>query len=873
MKNQRALLIRAIRIACGATLGLSSSLSVTSAYAQDTTAKELEEIYVTGSRIARGSDFENPSPVISFSKEELEKTGYSTLQQMLEKQPFVGNGTFSTRGNSQDSTANGAAAISLRGLGADATLVLVNGRRVAVSPFAEGVTTSFVDINSIPVAAIERLEVLKDGASAVYGSDAVAGVVNVVLRNDFDGAEVSASYGATTKSGLDETRLSGIWGVNGERSNLTVILDYFRNSTLMNKERGKLGSADQSSRGGLDQRSSRSFPGSFVVDGVNTIDPACPPDRADGATCVYDYGPWNLLTPESERSGLMLLGRQGLAEDMEFFTEVGVQHNNSIAQGAPTPLDLDAGLTVPVTHPNNPFPGATSIVIRRFRTVDAGPRAFDVTSDNLRLVLGLRGKVGGFDWELSGQRARGKSEQTGSRSQGWVRTDFLQQQIDLGNYNPFGGTYNPQAVIDNITTSLVRRGTSDLTAYDGQISGNLFDLAAGTVRMAAGVEYREESVNDVPDDQFQRGLIFGTESVAAAGSRNITSAYVEFAVPVLRSLELSLAGRYDDYSDFGDTTNPKVALRWSPVESIALRASWGTGFRAPSLAQIGLGPSQESSFFVDAPLCAQNTDYCDPLDYTVTYTGNPDLTAEESESFNFGLGWKPSDALQFSVDYWDITQDHKIDKDLPGPIVSNLCTIQSSTACVRFPPLAGDTLGEISTVFATFSNAGKQSVNGIDLGAYYRMELGLGSLDLSLDYSHLLEFKRALPSADGLGFVERDVTGRYEYPEDRFVLSGDWQLADWGLTAAVNYIGKFDDLNGSPDYFDSTRSVDAFVTLNLQARYTAFEHLTFVLGADNALDEKPPFAIGDGDTDLFGYVSSQHDPRGRFVYGRMTYKF
>ena len=164
-------------------------------------------------------------------------------------------------------------------------------------------------------------------------------------------------------------------------------------------------------------------------------------------------------------------------------------------------------------------------------------------------------------------------------------------------------------------------------------------------------------------------------------------------------------------------------------------------------------------------------------------------------------------------------------------------------------------------------------MNGIDLSAHYTPDFAGGALALGLDYSHLLEFSKALPSADGTTFEERDVTGRYEYPEDRFVLTGDWQASSWGVNAAVNYIGSFDDLNGSPDYFDSTRSVDAFVTLNLQARYTGFENITMVLGADNALDEDPPFAIGDGDTDLYGYVSGMHDPRGRFVYGRMTYNF
>src|SRR6185503_2534975 len=257
-----------------------------------------------------------------------------------------------------------------------------------------------------------------------------------------------------------------------------------------------------------------------------------------------------------------------------------------LAQGAPTPLDDTAGLTVSADNPNNPFPDAVGdIQIRRLRTVDAGPRTWHIETDNLRGVLGLRGDFNDWNWEVSAQRARSESEQSGDRHDGWVRTDFLQQQIDLGNYNPFGATVNPESVIENITTSLVRRGKSEMTSYDASITGGLFELGAGQVQMAAGLEYREESISDIPDDQFQRGLIFGTEAVAASASRDITSAYVEFSVPLLESLELSLAGRYDDYSDFGDTTNPKVAVRWAPIQELAFRASWGTGFRAPSLAQ------------------------------------------------------------------------------------------------------------------------------------------------------------------------------------------------------------------------------------------------------------------------------------------------
>jgi iron complex outermembrane recepter protein len=854
----------------------------------------IQEIIVTGSRIARGSDFESPSPVFTVDRESIERSGYNNLQQLMEKLPENGVGAFSTRGNNQDSTANGAASISLRGLGADATLVLVNGRRVAISSFAENLTTSFVDINTIPVSAIERVEVLKDGSSAIYGSDAVAGVVNVILRDNFEGFETSASYGSA--DGYDETAASAIWGINGDDSNVTFIVDYFKNSTLFNNERGTLGTANQTALGGVDFRSGRGFPGTFVVtepilrQELQVADPACPPaslragvddDGRPFTACRYDFGIWAVLIPEAERTGVTVLGHQALGGDVELFGELAVQHNNSFVQGAPTPLDGGAGLIVPVNHPGNPFDNDITgdIVVAAFRTEDAGPRQFDVETDNLRGVLGLRGSVGEWSWEVAAQRARSESQQTGDRSQGWVRVDFLQEQINAGNYNPFGATRNSREVIDAITTSLVRRGQSDLQMYDAQISGDLLGLPAGTVRMAAGVEYREESVSDIPDDQFQRGLIFGTEAVSAAAARDNAAAFVEFAVPVLTSLELSIAARYDDYSDFGDTTNPKVAMRWTPMESLALRASWGTGFRAPSLAQIGLGPSQESVFFVDTFGCADSAALCGPLDRVITFTGNANLEAEESESLNLGAAWRPSDAMEITVDFWDIVQENKVDKEPFGFAYDRSCNDQASTVCVRGTPLQGDTLGPIQTINLSFNNIGEQRTSGIDLGGYFGFDVGSGRLALGLNYSHLLEFERVELNADATAFVTRILTGEYEHPVSRARFTADWGNDIWGINAAVNHVGEFEDtpdadFDGTLD-FDTvtTREVEAFTTVNLQLRYTGIDNVKMLLGIDNVLDELPPFAAGDGDSDIFGYVQNLHNPLGRFISAKAVVNF
>ncbi|HUQ08734.1 MAG TPA: TonB-dependent receptor [Steroidobacteraceae bacterium] len=869
---------QSLRLAIGVALGTIASVP---AIAQQTEDEPTQTVIVTGSRISRPSDFGNSSPVDIIDREGIEKAGYANLQQLMEKNPSNGAGAFSTRGNNQDSTANGAASISLRGLGADATLVLVNGRRVAISPFAESITTNFVDINAIPVSAIERVEVLKDGASALYGSDAVAGVINIILRKDFEGLELSGSYGSTTESGYDEQNYSAVWGFGGEDNNVTFILDYFKNSTLSNTERGSLASANQTALGGQDFRSSRGYPGRFFVTspanpmGAITIDPGCPAGSVAGQTCVYDFGIWNLLIPEAERGGLMMMAHQDFGDGMQLFVELAAQHNKSMAQGAPTPLDEGALLTVPITHPNNPYPTATAIGISRYRTVDAGPRQWNIETDNLRGVVGVKGKFAEWDWEAAVQRARSETDQSGDRSNGWVRTDFLQQQINAGAYNPFGGVQNPQGVIDQITTSLIRRGKSEMTMYDATISGALFDFRDDAVRMAAGIEYREESVEDVPDDQFQRGLIFGTESVSASGERDILSAYVEVAVPLATGLDLNVALRYDDYSDFGDTTNPKISLRYAPIESLAFRTSWGTGFRAPSLAQIGLGPSQESRFFRDSFGCAINTVYCTSTDFNIVFTGNPDLDAEESESFNFGVSWQEG-GFTASADYWDITQDNKIDEAI-GFIYQQECNNQASTICVRGAPVGTDPLGPLSQINATFDNINEQSAKGIDFEFGYRFDLGGGALALNLNYSKLLDFERIELGPVG-DTVTRDLTGEYEYPEDRATLSADWDLEKFGVRAALNYIGSFQDLPDAdfdtvPDYELDQRSVGSFTTLNLQGRYNVTDSMKILLSVDNALDEAPPFAVGDGNNDLYGYVQGTHNPRGRFWSARAVFNF
>ncbi len=841
-----------------------------------------KKLTIVGSHIKR-STAEGPSPVQVIDRNDIVNSGLSTLQQLFEKLPSAGSGSFSTRGNSQDSTGNGGAAISLRGFGADATLVLINGRRANISAFAESVVNNFVDINSIPLAAIERIDILKDGASAIYGSDAISGVVNIILRKDFEGKEISVGYGSTTKSNADETTINAIFGFGDDNNNATFIFDYFNAGELRNADRGRIGSANQTSNGGYDLRSSRGFPGRYILNGDTspTIDPDCPADRVSDQTCLFDYGPYGYLIPESERAGAMFMLNSEINSRLEMYIEASVQRNTSEAGGAPTPLDGDANLTAPALHPNNPF--GVDLKIDRHRTVDANPRIWDIQSDSLRFVSGLKGVVMDFDWDISFTKARGLSIQSGDRSQGWVRTDFLQREINAGRYNPFGGHVNSQSVIDSITTSLTRRGESRLTAYEGSMTGDLFSFSSGTVAMAAGFEYRQESVEDIPDDQFQRGLIFGTESVSAAAERDHWSVYTEFAIPVIESLELQLAARYDDYEFAGTSTNPKVAFHWTPLDSLAFRASWGTGFRAPSLAQIGLGPSQDSRFFSD-PFCSQVqaciNNPAASTDLTINFSGNADLKPEESETWNVGVIWDITNDINVSFDYWDITQDEKIDEGDVGARVRLYCNpaAMDNQNCVR-----NATTNELLQVSNSYENIASQEASGIDISANYQLRTNnLGEFKFGIDLSYLSEFEKNTPETQDSGetiIISRNWTGEYEYPEYRWNARTEWAINDFTTSAIINYIGEFQDqpdydLDGTVDFGQfNNRTVDSMITLDVQTIWQATENLNISLGASNLLDEETPFAAGEGNNDLYGYVQNVHDPRGRFIYSKITVNF
>lgn len=854
---------RVFAITASTLLALSAGIVSAQEERADAESTVLDSTVVTGSRI-RQIDVEGQAPVISIDRQQIENSGYGSLTELLRQLPEAGAGTFWAQGNDQDGTAPGGAGISLRGLGADATLVLLNGRRVAISPYASGITTSFVDLNTIPLAAIERIEVLKDGASALYGSDAIAGVVNIILRSDFQGVELSASYGDTTASeDAHETRLSAVWGGSpgGDgKSHATLVLDYYQRGALMYSDRGISKTLDHTSQGGTDQRSAGGAPGTFQLeDGSLVVDPACPPELNIGGFCRYDYITWQAALGEAERAGGLLSYEYDFSERLTAFTEMQAQRNTSRVVGAPSPSFFQ--FTVPASHPDNPYDQELGLI---YRFVESGARTFDIDTTNLRILQGLRGQVAGWDWEIGAQFARSESKQVGVA--GFVNSDLAQSAISSGAFNPFGVPDNDPDVVDSFTVPTIRLGDSNSRSFDGHISGTVGQLPYGPVGVAAGVEARWEQLDDTPDQQYQRDLIVGTEATEAHGERDVQSAYLELQIPVWLRTDLQLAARYDDYSDFGDTINPKAALRYQPLDTLTLRASWGTAFRAPSLAQIGLGATDESPTLIDERRCAiagpDVGTYCDPNELPVQFGGSPDLDAEEADSLGAGLVWQISEPLAVTVDYWRYKIDDRITTDTRQLLLQEAADPDSLPVGTieRAAPTPEEVElglpGRITEIHDTLRNAAKQKTDGIDANATYLQKTGYGNWRGTLAYTYLLSFDEQLTE----GGETRDLRGGYEHPKSRITASLDWSRMQWGGTLTTNYIGSFhDDENAGP--IAASHTVDSWLTFDLQARYTTPWSDTIRLSAVNLFDEDPPFSAAT----FQGFVPTMHDLRGRFV--------
>lgn len=563
----------------------------------------------------------------------IESIGASTVQDVLLKLPsnFAG---VNENINNQGATG-GTNRVSLRGLGAESTLVLINGRRVASAAAAGAV--SFVNINSIPLAAIESIEVLPDGASAIYGSDAIGGVVNVKLRKDYQGVESTVRYGNTFEKDVSERRFSFLSGASTGKASGMVIFDYFSRNSMLRNEREFAASADQSKRhgDGIDFRSPTGNPGTVYLrpgsayfTATNPLGLPANPSGVfgipDGSTGVwtnagafartllpgvertFDFAGPNQIIPESKRLGFTAISSYHITDKVEAFSEVMYTRTETTVYLAATPVSaLSATQVIPASNPYNPFGEDVNF---RFRPLDVGPRTDFIQTDTYRILGGLRGEVYNWKWEFGYMLNSDKVADLGSNY--IVTSDVIAAASGTlskapGKFlNVFGDKQgNDPALLKALSNTTTLNGEITQQSYDGSITGTLFEIPAGDIGVAFGGEQRREKLRSVLDPLTQSGAFAGSGTRENTnGSRVVTSGYAEISVPLvtprwnipfLSSAELQVAGRSEHYDTAGgskvDSNKPKYAISIKPIRDLVLRGSYSEGFRAPSLFELFSG--------------------------------------------------------------------------------------------------------------------------------------------------------------------------------------------------------------------------------------------------------------------------------------------
>ncbi|MDX1555230.1 MAG: TonB-dependent receptor [Xanthomonadales bacterium] len=864
----------------------------------------LEHVLVIGSHLKR-TDFEGPAPVVVVTREDLEATGVNLLDDYFRYLPQ--NVGLLSEGDRAGFGFAGASAINLRGIGVDATLTLINGRRVSSygnfgsgPAFGQG-AAAYVDISAIPVALIDRVEILKDGASALYGADAVAGVVNIVLRKNFVGSELNAGYLTTSEGDGDEMNVDLLWGNEWGNSSLMVSLSFLDKEPVAARDRESNRTVDFSDQGGPDFRAFNSSPSSWLNYDTfeQGIDPDCGIDPNVtgpvvhpffGPLCLYNYNWFTLLTDDSERYSASLNFGHEFDGDLRFYAEAFYTTRDNHTQFAPTPVigtpvlpTLFGFPVVPPDHPQNPEGAPLEIF---FRVVDAGLRNFESTADAWRTVLGLEGKTG--EWEWNAALAHSGNDVDTTRENAVLNSRFQLALLGLGGpdgnlyYNPFGADQNnPPELLDWLTTEARFGSETEETELDLQATTLFGDLPGGPVGLALGLQYREQSVDQFANEaQLSGDITGGAPFLPLDADRDVLAAYMELSVPVLPEVEVQLAARYEDYSDFGDTTNPKVAIRWQPVPSLLLRGSWGTSFQAPAFPELFRPAALSSNFYRDVERCEVTNDSrdCDFRLYNVLNSGNPDLQPEEGESVLFGLVWSPDfwDGFSIQLDWWQFEHDDRIVEIDPQVILDE----KGNVGITRAPPSDEDIAlgipGPIIEVLETFYNTDEFRTSGIDVAMVQSWDTDTaGEFIAMLQGTYVSEYElsdtRIFGAVPGLNYAGRYYVNAYPVPRWKGNLNVDWNRGSHGASALVHYIGDYRNiLNIYRDGVETDQPwiIGDRVTFDFQYRYT-FEGLRgaeMQLGCQNCFDQDPPVTF-TANPEYF------HDPRGLLFYLRWRQPF
>lgn len=900
------LVLRPLRSPVGALGAGGVAANTASDPAAATSAPEsdpvlLEEVIV-GSHIRGAKDA--ASPVVTLGREAVDRGGFSSLGDALAALPQTFSGTASNRagGVGADTTGNNAGratGVNLRGLGADATLVLVNGRRVA----GAGLMADFADISSLPLSAVERVDVLLDGASAVYGSDAVGGVVNVVMRDHWVGLETRARIGGATQGGLGQRQLAQTFGTAWNSGSLLLSAEYQRTNQVMGRDRAYTANADLRAFGGADRRLFYSQPGNILI--ANAPAYAIPLGQNGTALTPSAFlaGQINYqnqndvagILPEQERTALYASATQAVSPRVS----VNAEARFSQRRYAHWNLAPIAAMTVSRANPYFVSPnGATSnTVAYSFQNETGASRGVGrVRSSNVS--LGAKVDLPA-DWRLDAYVGHGE-ELTRGGSSGLVNSAALNEALGNtpdnplssysagrdGYFNPYiGQGRNAQAVLDFVVSGWDRRRTlGKLDIANATADGTLFSLPAGAVRLAVGAQARREFLK-----------MYGVSTSSSLtpipiaprrGERTVHAVFGEARIPIFggdfqragfSKLEVSAAVRWEDYGGGVHSTVPKFGLAWAPVEDLTLRATYGESFRAPSIGQL---TDAASATPVNLSNGSRN------VLTLILIGGNPNLAPETAQSWTGGFDFAPQShpELKLSGTLFRTTFEGRIGRpainylstiltasDLapfrtliaPATNTADLALVKSylanasAAAQALYPAEAYGAIGD-----ARYVNAGAFTVEGLDLSGSYRLDLGADRLDVSGNLSWLMHYKRKITAASS----SAELAGMAGFPADlRARGAASWTHGDVAATVSLNHTGDLHTVAGQR--MKPLTTADLQVRWSPSARSGPWRGTVVALTVQNVFDQDPPFYDAP---QIVGFDAANYDPSGRVVALQLT---
>jgi iron complex outermembrane receptor protein len=908
---RRKKLPSALVVALGAGVALSV---VTSASAQQ--AQRVEKIEVTGTQIKR-VDTETVAPVEIITREQIERTGQPTVADVLRNIPANTGGSFGE--SFSNSFASGAAGISLRGLGQKTTLVLINGRRTAGYGFAQNLQDSFVDLNSIPTAAVERIEILKDGASAIYGSDAIAGVVNVILRKDYKGVEFSGSAGEFNDKNEYRAALTfGFGDLARDRWSVFATLDYYKRDELRFNETDLMPTRDfrhlaggrnlqnltsggtwrqLTATGGL-TNNFQSIPreecegvGGIFMTGPEAIQRGLTTSAAIGAPtntfCAYDLAKDLTALPGQERFGFLSRATREFSPNMTGYVELGLSRVenfqvftrpffNTIA------LEQTAAGLRPFAYTADFAPGAAGNPFStnaRFlgSNQDFPTRDQETISDSVRILAGLQYTLRNWDLDSAIGWSRNEIEQDNlnrfslSGTSAVLGIPATRQPpvpvVTSTQLNLNRPSQTPEAIRNAMMIDVKRDATSELKFADTKASTELWQMPGGPVGLAIGGEIRNEKLSDRPDPRAQLGEVLGQGITATDGKRDHYAVYAEMSLPVTRQIEAQVAGRHDHYSDYGTSNTPKVGLKFKPTNSILVRGNWGKGFRAPSLPEIS--PSVATFFVaVNDPVLGTTATQISGI-----FAGNPDLEPEKSESATLGVIFEPTTNFSVGLNFYRIEYKNLVTSQSFQGLIDDCFDNPASVACASI--VRDPVTGAIVTIFNNYINVGEIITKGVDLEARYRFNTPYGRITPRLNMSYVDSWKQ-----DGTEYAGTNGQGTSTIPRVRGQLAVDWDYRALSVTGQVNYTRHYEQqfLPSSwftpqdPRFQNQTYppNVPSYTTYDIFAKYQLTKNLSINGAILNINQAIPPFDPGFGST--FAYDFSLHDPRGRRVRVGFTYR-